>query len=166
MVAWKLDESGPSRLPNGNESQSKIGKLRRIDFLGSASLASAIVSFLLVLDLGGERLPWTHQLVWIVFAIALSFGSLFVLIEAFVAREPIFPLQLLVHRDVVTAYLVTALQGAAQFGVSHLYNSLISRAIPDANWTLVGVHSADIFPSDSSSLGSQRRRTLRALCFG
>lgn len=154
MVAWKLDGPGSSSLSDEDELQSKTGKLRRIDFLGSTSLASAIVGFLLVLDLGGQRLPWTHPFVWIAFAVALFFGALFVFIEAFVAREPIFPLRLLVHRDVVTAYLVTALQGTAQFGVCHLYNGSISRATPNAEWILVGVHSADIFPSDSSSLGS------------
>ncbi|KAL9612352.1 MAG: hypothetical protein Q9167_003039 [Letrouitia subvulpina] len=116
LVAWKLDEPSSSRPSDEGELQSKTGKLRRIDFLGSASLACAIVGFLLILDLSGQKVPWTHPFVWIIVAIALFFGALFVLIEAFVAQEPIFPLRLLVHQDVVTAYIVTALQGTAQFG--------------------------------------------------
>ncbi|KAI4157632.1 MAG: hypothetical protein LQ342_008134 [Letrouitia transgressa] len=116
LVAWRLDEPDSSAPPNEDGLDSKT-KLRRIDFLGSMSLALAIVGFLLVLDLGGQKILWTHPFIWIIFAIASVFAILFILIEAFVAREPIFPLRLLVHRDVVTAYLVTALQGAAQFGV-------------------------------------------------
>ena len=94
-----------------------MAKLRRVDFLGSLSLAVAIVGFLAVLDLGGQKLPWTHPIIWIIFGAAAVFSIFFVLIEAFVANEPIFPLRLLVHRDVVTAYLIAALQTAAQVAV-------------------------------------------------
>lgn len=116
LVALRLDEPGSSA-PSDEDGLDNKTKLRRIDSLGSISLALAIIGFLLVLDIGGQKIPWTHYIVWIIFAVASVFAILFILVEAFVAREPIFPLRLLVHRDVVTAYLVTALQGAAQFGV-------------------------------------------------
>lgn len=95
-------------------------KLRRIDFLGSISLALTIVGFLLVLDLGGQKVPWGHPAIWILLTLSVTLGLLFLFIEGYVAREPIFPLQLLVHRAVVTTYLVGALQAAAQYGV-HLH---------------------------------------------
>lgn len=102
-----------------------MAKLRRIDFLGSLSLASAIVGFLLVLDIGGQKVPWTHPLVWVLFGAASFFSIVFALVEAYVAREPIFPLRLIVHRDVLSAYLVTALQGAAQFGVNRPFHDIL-----------------------------------------
>ncbi|KAL8807167.1 MAG: hypothetical protein Q9182_000849 [Xanthomendoza sp. 2 TL-2023] len=115
LVAWKLDGTP---ILEGRKTTTRE-KLGRIDFLGSISLALTIVGFLLILDLGGQKLPWGHPLIWIIFA-AASFSSVaFVLIEAFVAQEPIFPLRLLVHRDVILAYLVTCLLGAAQFGVMY-----------------------------------------------
>ena len=94
-----------------------MAKLRRVDFLGSLSLAAAIVGFLVFLDLGGQKLPWTHPVLWIILGAAAVFSILFLLVEAFIAVEPIFPLRLLVHRDVVTAYIIAALQGGAQFAV-------------------------------------------------
>ena len=114
---WKLkgpDTPDPSEV---DDIEVKKGKVHRIDFAGSISLAVTITGFLLVLDLGGQKLPWTHPLIRIIFAAASVSGIAFALIEAFVAREPVFPLRLLVHRDVVTTYLVAALQVAAQFGV-------------------------------------------------
>ncbi len=85
--------------------------------MGSLSLALTLVGFLLVLDLGGQKIPWRHPAIWIILASSAAMGLVFVIVEGYVAREPIFPLRLLIHRDVVTAYLVMALQVAAQFGV-------------------------------------------------
>ncbi|KAL8819712.1 MAG: hypothetical protein Q9191_007671 [Dirinaria sp. TL-2023a] len=122
LVSWKV----PGRVPHARGSEESKGKLRRIDFLGSISLAVAIVGFLLVLDLGGQRLSWKHPLIWIIFAVAAVFSSIFILVEAFVVREPIFPLRLLFHRDVMTTYSITALQGTAQFAILTLAGTLSS----------------------------------------
>lgn len=119
LVVWKLG-SPPEQhnITTADEGTTTTkGKLRRVDFLGSISLALTIVGFLLVLDLGGQKLPWGHPLIWIIFAAASLSSIAFALIEAFVAREPIYPLRLLVHRDVISAYIVTVLLGSAQFGV-------------------------------------------------
>ena len=115
LVALKLDHPERS-LPFDVKSPSP-SKLRRIDFLGSLSLALTIVGFLLVLDLGGQKSSWDLPTIWVVLISSVVLALVFLLIEAYVAREPIFPLRLLVHRDVVTAYLVAALQIAAQTGV-------------------------------------------------
>lgn len=116
LVALKLDSDQDRSLPLDVRGSSK-SKLRRIDFLGSIALALTIVGFLLVLDLGGQKLPWGHPVIWITLASSVALGLLFLSIEGYVAKEPIFPLKLLVHRDVVTAYLVVALQSGAQYGV-------------------------------------------------
>ena len=118
LVAWKLDNhTTPVSQEANSTDTSKKGKLRRIDFLGSISLALTIVGFLLVLDLGGQKISWSHPMLWVICAAAVVCGIAFVLIEAYVAREPIFPLRLFVHRDVMSAYLVSALLTLAQFGV-------------------------------------------------
>ncbi|KAL8820050.1 MAG: hypothetical protein Q9223_001656 [Gallowayella weberi] len=119
IVAWKLDGTPVPIVTVEGPKTTTRGKLGRIDFLGSISLALTIVGFLLILDIGGQKLPWGHSLIWIIFAAASVSSIAFVLIEAFVAREPIFPLRLLVHRDVILAYLVICLLGAAQFGVMY-----------------------------------------------
>ena len=117
LVAWKLEGFDAGDSPDADDDQVKKGKLRRVDFLGSITLALAITGFLLVVELGGQQLPWTHPLIWIIFAVAAVSGIAFALIEAFVAQEPIFPLRLFIHRDIVTTYFAAALQIAAQFAV-------------------------------------------------
>jgi hypothetical protein len=116
LVAWKLDSPADSQVDGKKESTFR--KLRRIDFLGSISLALAIVGFLICLALGGQKIPWNHPLIWIILPSSAVLGLSFLLVEAYWAKEPIFPLTLLVHRDVATAYLISALQIAAQFAVS------------------------------------------------
>ena len=117
LVLWKLDNPKASAPSEDEDSKHPISKVRRIDFMGSASLALAIVGFLLVLDLGGQRLPWSHPVIWIMFATSIIFSIVFLIIEAYVAREPIFPLRLLRQRDVITAYSINFLIMGAQFGV-------------------------------------------------
>ena len=115
LVVWKLDSPGSS-LPSHHDKPRR-SKLRRVDFLGCFTLAAAITGFLLALDLGGQRISWTHPIVWILFASSAIFGVFFLLAEAYIAQEPIFPLRLLFHRDVLTTYLVTGLQSGSQFAV-------------------------------------------------
>jgi len=45
-------------------------------------------------------------------------GSLFMIVEAFWAKEPIFPLRLLLNWDVVTSYINLGFQSGAQMAVS------------------------------------------------
>lgn len=115
LVFWKFDSPEPS-LPI-QKPVSSTRKLRRVDFLGSLTLGIAITGFLLALDLGGQKVSWTHPIVWILLSSSAVLGMLFLLVEAYVAQEPIFPLRLMVHQDVVVAYLVTGLQSCAQLGV-------------------------------------------------
>ncbi|MCJ1380110.1 hypothetical protein MMC17_003213 [Xylographa soralifera] len=141
LVACKLES--PNRSQEYYGTESTLGKLGRIDFLGSASLALTIVGFLIAFDLGGQKLPWNHPIIWILFVSSAALGVLFLLVEAYWAKEPIFPLRLLVHRDVVTAYLAVGFQIAAQFAVMFtvpLYFQVTARA----SVTNAGVH---LFPA-------------------
>jgi len=49
--------------------------------------------------------------------------NLFLLVEAFWAKEPIFPLRLLLNRDVITTYINLGFQTGAQGAVSHMFIS-------------------------------------------
>lgn len=115
LVFWKFDSPEPSL--SVYKPVSRIKKLRRVDFLGSLTLAIAITGFLLAFDLGGQKIRWTHPIVWILLSSSAGFGIIFLMVEAYFAQEPIFPLRLMVHRDVVVGNLVTGLQSGAQLGV-------------------------------------------------
>jgi len=101
-----------------DDSKSGASKLARIDFAGAALLAVTITSLMLAIELGGQKLPWNHPVILGLVAGSVAFGALFAVTEAYWAYEPVFPLQLLCQRDVVSAYLVLGLQTAAQLGVS------------------------------------------------
>ena len=62
-------------------------------------------------------MPWDSPLVLVLTSLSLALGLLFLLVEGYWAKEPVFPLRLLIHRDVLTAYLIASLQTAAQLGV-------------------------------------------------
>lgn len=115
LVGWKLD--GTDSSSSLREGEGKPTKFHRIDFLGSASLALTISAFILAIEMGGQQLPWSHPYLWILFGASAFFGLLFLLVEAFVAHEPILPLRLLFQRDMVTTNTLAALQSAAQFAV-------------------------------------------------
>lgn len=90
----------------------------RIDFLGAGLLGLAILALMFPLELGGGLVPWTHPLVFILFATGGILGALFLATEAWWAKEPIFPLVLLRSRDVMASYMIMGCQIAAQLGVS------------------------------------------------
>lgn len=109
----------PSGAPSSPDSHAPGGRkgLARIDFLGAVLLALTILALLVPLEIGGTRVPWDHPIILGLGAAALILGGLFVLTEARWAAEPIFPIELLRHRDVLLSYLVTFLQGAAQLAL-------------------------------------------------
>jgi hypothetical protein len=118
LVIWKL------HIPQLEESPraSHLSKLRRVDFLGAVLLSVSIVCGLMVLEMGGQRVIWTSPKILPLLGSSLIAGNLFILVEGFWAKEPIFPLRLLLNRDVVTSYINLAFQTGAQgaVSVSHL----------------------------------------------
>jgi hypothetical protein len=119
LVAWKLQIA----TQESNPKQSNLSRLKRIDFFGAILLSTSIVCALLVLDLGGQRKLWTDPTILLLFGSSLVSMNLFLLVEAFWAKEPIFPLRLLLNRDVITTYFNLGFQTGAQGAVSHMFIS-------------------------------------------
>ena len=65
----------------------------------------------------GEGIPFTSSKTLVLFGTSLVAGTLFLLAEGFWVKEPIFPLRLLLNRDVVTSYINLAFQTGAQGAV-------------------------------------------------
>ena len=108
----------PSREAVSDESdRGRSGRLARIDFFGALSMTLTLLCFLLPLQIGGDRLPWSHPAIFSLLGGACIFGAMFVVAEARFAREPIIPLHLFRNKDVVLSSLVMAIQGIAQVGV-------------------------------------------------
>ncbi|KAK6609499.1 major facilitator superfamily transporter [Botrytis cinerea] len=135
LVIWKL-EITPQQICS---NQSHFSKLRRIDFLGSIFLSVSIVCGLMVLDLGGHRMPWTDLKLLSLLGISVAGGILFFLVEGFWAKEPIFPLRLLRNRDVLTSYINLGFQSGAQMAMMMLV-PIYFQVTDHATFTTAGAH--------------------------
>ncbi|KAK9473087.1 major facilitator superfamily domain-containing protein [Dipodascopsis tothii] len=87
------------KVPHG----ATADKLARIDFLGSFTLISSLVLFLVALSIGGNYVPWGSFTVIFSFFFGLVSLGAFTYIELYVAREPIIPIRLLKNRTVFGA---------------------------------------------------------------
>lgn len=81
-------------------------------------------------------MPLTHPTILAFFAASVATGTLFLVVEGFWAREPIFPLRLLLNRDVVTSYVnlgfQTGAQGAVRPHIFHnTFTALLSKTLDD-----------------------------------
>lgn len=99
-------------------TQSKFGKLRQVDFVGSALLTSFLILILLPLEIGGNKVSWTDALIPILFGAGILCLIVFVVVEKWWATNPLLPLNLFCSRHTVVSFLVLALLCAAQLGVS------------------------------------------------
>jgi hypothetical protein len=124
LAAWIIPGAAKDR---PHENGSKKGKFRRIDFAGAFLLAATITSFLLAIEIGGQKVPWTSPLIALLFTTAIICAAFFYVTEKYWAPEPIFPLQLLSHKEVMLGYLVILLQVAAQLGVRRCHRPLVTR---------------------------------------
>ncbi|KKY25731.1 putative efflux pump antibiotic resistance protein [Phaeomoniella chlamydospora] len=136
LVSFRL------RLPQKSDENSKapaFSKFRRIDFLGSGLLAISTITGMILLDMGGEKFPWkSWQTAWFGAFSIVSFIS-FIVIEAFVASEPIFSLHLLKKKDVVLSYMISTFQIVAQ--VSMMFSvPLYFQITAGASTTVSGAH--------------------------
>lgn len=141
---------------------SEKAAIKRVDFLGAATLISTLVLLLIGLNSGGNVVPWNHPLIYT--TLPLSFVSLllFIYIENSYASEPVIPVKLLLNRTVLAACLTNwfmtmsvfslILYGPIYFQVRGLSPTQAgARLIPQSVGTAVG----------SIAVGLLMRRTGR-----
>lgn len=133
----------PSRVHHHLDEDAKSSKFGRIDFLGAILMALSILSLLLPLEIGGDRVPWSDYRIALLFAAALIFGGLFLLVEGWVATEPIIPLSVLQHKEVLLSSLIMMCQIGAQVGLMFAV-PLYFQVTAGASSTVAGVH---LFPA-------------------
>ncbi|KAF2091338.1 MFS general substrate transporter, partial [Saccharata proteae CBS 121410] len=130
--------------------EKNMSPIRRIDFLGSFTLVASLVLLLLGLNSGGNVVPWTHPLVLVSLPLSAAFLLAFIFIEDRVAKEPIIPVRLLLHRTVWTACLTNWFTTMSIFAI--LYYGPIYFQVRGLSATQAGVR---IIPqSIGTALGS------------
>lgn len=122
LCSVSLPSIKPCRSPS--EDEAKSSNLRKVDFLGSALLATSLVLLLLPLELGGTRIAWTDQQIPFYFGIAALSLALFVAAEKWWSINPLLPLNMFNNRHTVASFILMALQCAAQLGVRPILETL------------------------------------------
>ncbi|KAJ5609852.1 Major facilitator superfamily domain general substrate transporter [Penicillium herquei] len=126
-------------LPGQPETKSTKSKIQQVDFLGAGLLAAAIVSLTGLMDQGGKSFAWNSLISY-----ALSIGGIilllgFIVVEAYVAKEPIFNLRILRRSNVGASYTLSTLQVTAQLGM--LFSvPLYFQVTQQASTTMAGIH--------------------------
>lgn len=88
-----------------NKTDGAGAGLRRIDFMGSISLATTVCAFMLGVTTGGNQFAWVSWPVFGLFGLFLAMGFLFWYWETKKAPEPVLPIPLLTQRTVLSACL-------------------------------------------------------------
>ncbi|EJT97595.1 vacuolar amino acid permease [Dacryopinax primogenitus] len=123
-----------------SQAQSLSEKIKRIDYLGSLTLVLAVGCSLLGISLNtSEELPWTHPAVWGLLLAGGTSTVAFVVVEKWVAPQPVMPLRLLVRRNPFFVALTNLLVSISAF--SGLYNvPLYFSAVRLTSATESGLH--------------------------
>lgn len=129
LTAWRSPSKSSSiktlesHLHDGSTNTSSIQDL---DFLGTGLFVITMTNFLLVFNLGGQRLPWTHPIIVSLAAGCGLSGVAFVLTEAFWAKRPLIPLSFMKTKGVGLFCLVQIFLMGGRYAVSILHYHLLS----------------------------------------
>ncbi|KAJ2997326.1 hypothetical protein NUW58_g683 [Xylaria curta] len=113
--------------------------LTRVDLAGSLLLGAGVLLFMLPIELGGVRVPWTHPIIFGLFGSGILILGLFVINEARWAKEPAIPLWLMTNRDVLLPYLATCCIGGAQTSLMY-FVPLYFQVTAGVSNTVAGLH--------------------------
>ncbi|KAF2078531.1 hypothetical protein CYY_000156 [Polysphondylium violaceum] len=91
--------------------------IKRIDIIGTTSLVSAVVSFLLALSWGGQDYQWSSPVIICLFVGTAIFVGIFIINEKFFAAYPVIPLGLFTNRNYIICSISSFLLGFIMFGV-------------------------------------------------
>lgn len=122
------------------KNQSLYSKMRRMDFLGSATLAITIGCLLLGFSIkSSEFLPWSHPLIYGLFITSAVFAIIFGAVEARWSPYPVMPLYLVTQRTPLAVCLANLFGSMAAFIT--IYNvPLYFSAVRLSSSTDTGLH--------------------------
>ena len=88
-----------------------------MDYVGAFLLVTTLVLMLVGLNAGGYVVPWSHPLVCATLPPSVALLSVCGWFESMVAKEPMIPTKLLLHRTILFACLANWLVSVARFGL-------------------------------------------------
>lgn len=131
VVSWKVN------IPGGPGSM--VEKLKRIDVFGALTLVGSVTLIIVALSLGGNEREWSDPVVLGSLSGGLAILVVFVLVEKYVAREPLMPMQVLFKRTPGFVALACWFITMSQFGI--IFNiPLYFTAVEQTSSSYAGLH--------------------------
>ncbi|KAH9904947.1 major facilitator superfamily transporter [Xylariomycetidae sp. FL2044] len=127
-----------AKTADGSELSAR-SRVARIDFIGAALLGLAVLLFMLPLEIGGARVPWSHPVIPGLFVAAFVVLCLFLANEAWFATDPVIPIRLLKQRDILASYFVMACIAGAQTALVYTVPLYFQVTTKSTN-TMAGLH--------------------------
>ncbi|KIL68454.1 hypothetical protein M378DRAFT_99969 [Amanita muscaria Koide BX008] len=146
LTTWHLDYVTPGK------GKSARDIIKSIDYIGSAMLLIAVGATLVFLSVRyNEGLPWSNPIVPTCFALAIIFSILFLIVELFVASQPVLPPVLLREKVPVLVGMSNFLVSMCNFSVIYFF-PLWFQTVMLTSASVAGLH---LLPNSiSSCLGS------------
>lgn len=101
-----------------DDTRTSIKKLSNLDIPGVITFALTMATFLALSALGGQRFAWDHPVILCTGAACTALGIIFILIQGFIAKRPLIPLQLLRSNGIGMFCMIQILLFVARFAVS------------------------------------------------
>lgn len=113
-------------------------KIRRIDYVGSVIFIASTTSFLIPLTWGGVLYSWDSWRTLVPLIIGIAGIALFVVYEAYIAPNPIIPIELFNNRTAAVSYFSSALSGLLVWCIVY-YMPLYFQAVKEYTPVITGV---------------------------
>ncbi|KAK3816428.1 MAG: major facilitator superfamily domain-containing protein [Benniella sp.] len=119
---------------------SLADKIKRIDFLGSILLLSAVILLLLPLSWGGDKYEWDSGIVIGLLVAGFVVSGIFAVVEWKLPKEPIVPLHLFKVRNIWSTYGSLFFSGMAFFGIL-FYLPIYYQVVKEQSATIGGLET-------------------------
>jgi MFS family permease len=120
LIALALTSSLLRRLP-------RYERPHRLDLMGAVLIVAASVCFMLALNLGGARLPWTSLPILGLLALAAALGGGFVA-RLMTAPEPLIPITILANPEARLAIIANAFGWGSIIGLNIFFPMFLQSA--------------------------------------
>ncbi|KAG7191996.1 uncharacterized protein KQ657_002603 [Scheffersomyces spartinae] len=134
----QLPEGSPGLGVHGDDMKQK---LKRVDFLGSLFLVSALMVILTAASLGGSTIPFASVTFVALVILSVVLLGAFAYTETYVSAEPIIPIELLGERTILSSSLTNWFQTMAiftyMFYLPVYYASVLGLSSTDSGLRLV-----------------------------
>ncbi|KAJ3386712.1 hypothetical protein HDU84_001334 [Entophlyctis sp. JEL0112] len=128
---------------------SVLDGLKRVDWIGSFLLISAVICLLVPIQGGGTEYAWNSPIVIVLLIIGVILVLTFIYVEGWVAKNPVLPFVLFKNRQTVASFVTIFFLGCGFF-VLIFYSPLWFQIVKGSSATQAGVATIPLIMDSES----------------